>query len=92
VSTGSPLKEEKSGSLAKHWQRPQSFGVLPALTAAWTLLPSLVPAVVFIGKAKHRGKNKRPPKPANHGSRPCSHVGRRQRAAARGRFKFNPKR
>ena len=67
--------------------------VLPPLTAAWALLPSFLnPTIVLTGKGKYKGKNKRHPKPANHNARPCSHIARRQRAAAAGRFKFNPKR
>ena len=66
--------------------------LLPPLTAAWTLLPELMPSIVLTGKKKHHGKNKRYPKAANHGARPCSHIGRKQRAAAEGRWKYNPKR
>jgi len=62
---------------------------LPALTAAWTLLPDLMPSLLLVGKKSHRGKNKRKPKRANHGALPCSHVMRRQRAAAMGRNKAN---
>ena len=61
--------------------------LLPALTAAWTLLPDLMPTIVQVGKKSHRGKNKRMPKKANHGARPCSHVMRRRRAACIGRIK-----
>ena len=61
--------------------------LLPALTAAWTLLPGLIPSIVFVGKKSHRGKNKRMPKKCNHGARPCSHVMRRRRAAVIGRIK-----
>lgn len=69
--------------------------LLPPAIAAWTLLPSLqslMPSILLVGKSKVSGKNKRPAKAPNHGARPCSHVGRRQRAAAKGRFRFNPKR
>ena len=61
--------------------------LLPALTAAWTLVPDLVPSLLHVGKGKHHGKNKRMPKKANHGARPCSHVMRRRRAAVIGRIK-----
>ena len=61
--------------------------LLPPLTAALTLLPNLMPSIVMVGKKKHRGKNKRMPKAANHGARPCSHVMRRRRAAVIGRIK-----
>jgi hypothetical protein len=67
--------------------------LLPPLTAAWALVADdLAPHIVLTGKGKHRGKNKRIPKAANHGARPANHVGRRQRAAAAGRYKYNPKR
>ena len=59
--------------------------LLPPLISAWTLLPSLqslIPSILLVGKSKTSGKNKRPPKAPNHGARPCSHVARRQRAAA----------
>ena len=64
---------------------------LPAVqffSLAWT---PLMPAILMTGKSKASGKNKRFPKAANHGSRPCSHIGRRQRAAAIGRVKYMPK-
>ena len=40
--------------------------------AAWPLL-------LMVGKKNHHGKNKRKLKPANHGARPCNHVGRQKR-------------
>uniref|UniRef100_A0A7S2NGJ0 Uncharacterized protein n=1 Tax=Haptolina brevifila TaxID=156173 RepID=A0A7S2NGJ0_9EUKA len=75
-----------------HAPRSPANLALPAITAAFTLLPNLIPAILLTGKGKSSGKSKRMPKPANHGSRPCNHVGRRQRAAARGRYKYQPKR
>lgn len=61
--------------------------LLPALAiTAWSVLPDLIPSILLVGKGTHRGKNKRPPKKANHGARPCSHVGRRQRKAAAGKL------
>ena len=65
--------------------------LLPALTAAWTL-PGLIPSLLLTGKGKRSGKSKRHPKAANHGARPCNHVGRKQRAAALGNVRFQPKR
>lgn len=64
--------------------------LLPPFMTAWTVLPNLIPSIVLVGKKTRNGKNKRIPSKANHGARPCSHVGRRQRAAARGKYKFNP--
>ena len=64
--------------------------LLPPFMTVWTQLPSLIPSIVFVGKKTRHGKNKRVPSKANHGARPCSHVGRRQRAAARGKYKYNP--
>ena len=62
--------------------------LVPALAiTAWTLLPDLIPHILLVGKRTSAGKNKRYPSKANHGSRPCSHVGRRQRAAAKGRLR-----
>jgi hypothetical protein len=66
--------------------------LLPALSAMATLLPGLMPSLLLTGKSKWSGKNKRHPKAANHGSRPASHIGRRQRAAAKGRYQYQPKR
>ena len=67
-----------------------------AASGFWALAPALVPemmsSLLLTGKSKHAGKNKRWPKKANHGARPCSHVGRRQRAAAKGRYTYQPKR
>ena len=67
--------------------------LVPPLTAAASLplLRDLMPTIVLTGKGKYKGKNKRHPKPANHNARPCSHIARRQRAAAEGRFKYKPK-
>ena len=60
----------------------------PAIAvAAWTLLPSLIPNILLAGKSKWTGKNKRYPNKANHGAKPCSHVGRKQRQAAKGRLR-----
>ena len=59
--------------------------LLPPLTAALTLLPNLMPSIVMVGKKKHRGKNKRMPKAANHGARPCNSTGRRWRRNRRTR-------
>ncbi|KAL1514835.1 hypothetical protein AB1Y20_003920 [Prymnesium parvum] len=49
-------------------------------TMTWTLADdAALPALLLMtGKRKSAGKNKRIPKPANHGSRPCNHVGRRR--------------
>ena len=66
--------------------------LLPPITAAFTIASDLMPAIVLTGKKKHHGKNKRYPKAANHGARPCSHIARKQRAAAAGKFKYNPTR
>ena len=70
--------------------------LMPALTAAVTLLPrattDLIPSILLVGKRRTSGKSKRHPKRANHGARPCNHVGRRQRAAAMGSVKYQPKR
>lgn len=64
----------------------------PALTAACSLLPELnFPSIVLVGKKKHHGKNKRYPKPANHGARPANHIGRHQRWKARGSYKARMK-
>ena len=72
-----------------------AIAMLPAFAAAWTLFPAaladLVPGIVMIGKRRTSGKSKRHPKPANHGARPCNHVGRKQRAAAAGNLKYQPK-
>jgi hypothetical protein len=56
------------------------------------LLAGLIPSLLLTGKRKTSGKSKRFPKPANHGARPCNHVGRRQRAAAIGNVRYQPKR
>ena len=72
--------------------RRAAGAVLPSITAAFTILPDLLPAMVLTGKKKHHGKNKRYPKKANHGALPCSHVMRKQRWAAQGKVKYNPKR
>ena len=61
--------------------------LLPQLAAVCALPFNLIPTIVQIGKSKYSGKNKRIPKKANHGARPCSHVMRRRRAAVHGRIK-----
>lgn len=71
--------------------------LLPALAmAAWTMFPrmptaDLLPSILLVGKRRTSGKSKRMPKPANHGARPCNHVGRRQRAKAMGAVKHMSK-
>ena len=54
--------------------------VLLAPPVCNVLLPTLL---LMTGKSKHHGKNKRPLKPANHGARPCNHVGRHARRLPR---------
>lgn len=75
AAAGSAAAQQAAGAL------------LPALTAAWTLLPDLMPSILNVGKKQHNGKNSRKPKKANHGALPCSHVMRRRRAAAAGRLR-----
>lgn len=65
---------------------------LPAAMMMRPLLGGLIPSLLLTGKRKTSGKSKRFPKPANHGARPCNHVGRRQRAAAIGNVRYQPKR
>ena len=65
--------------------------VLPALIAGMTLLPNLVPSLLLTGKGKNTGKSNRRPKAANHGARPCNHVGRHRRSRAAGRYKYSPR-
>jgi len=73
-------------------QAPAAPQLLPALVAVSTLLPGIVwDGLLLTGKGKYTGKNKRHPKKCNHGARPCSHIARRQRAAADGRTKYKPK-
>jgi len=71
--------------------RGTARAVLPALVAGMTLLPNLVPSLLLTGKGKNTGKSNRMPKAANHGSRPCNHVGRHRRARAAGRYKYTPR-
>ena len=70
---------------------PWGVAVQRAADALRAQLPLLIlPALVFmVGKTKRSGKNKRIPKPANHGSKPCSHVGRRMRRPRRNRVKHD---
>jgi len=49
-------------------------GLEPARAA-----PLLEALLLMVGKRTHRGKNKRPVKPANHGARPCNSRGRKAR-------------
>lgn len=41
--------------------------------------PWASPLLLMSGLSKKSGKNKRPLKRANHGARPCNHVGRKSR-------------
>ena len=74
--------------------RSATRAFLPPFLAAWHMLPraaDLMPSLLLTGRGKWAGKNKRIPKKANHGARPCNHVGRRQRQAAAGKFRFRAK-
>ena len=50
-----------------------------AVWVNWASAMAAWPLLLMVGKKNHHGKNKRKLKPANHGARPCNHVGRQRR-------------